>query len=442
MAMLSIKAHDTMLSPTPIRLPFAPAVTAEGPGLPISVVTGEAVTRACGAERRRLWELSPPLHCSIIGTCLTTGELREILGRIARKEGLTVGASSDHDLHGLGVRFAQRRDRPGKLLHKALDRRHGGAIRSFASATDEAGVAVLWRQALDAGAIPGAYWSVLTHRCTGEGLVRRVFGEVHMLSHLVGASNRADIARLRALEAQNAGLYTELAAERRGRREALSERDARVRTLERQLQRALAATLDPPPAAPPAAPGHDRAEDRAATLEARLAKADRGRIAAEDRCREALAQLDRERERAAAGESEILTLRAEVDALQRQLRGLLANAPGPGLPPAPELNGARVLVVGARPAQIGHWRALLERQGGKLLHHDGGVDDNIVTLAGTREPGRADPVPGRLRQPRGDVVGQAAGDPAGQALCADADREPRGLRLRPAADGAPRAMLI
>ena len=382
MGMLSIKAHDTMLSPTRLRLPFAPAVTAEGPGLPISVVTGDAVTRACGAERRRLWELSPPLHCSIIGTCLTTGELREILGRIARKEGLTVRASSDHDLHGLGVRFAQRRDRPGKLLHKALDRRHGGALRSFASATDEAGVEVLWRDALDAGAIPGAYWSVLTHRCTGEGLVRRAFGEVHMLSHLVGASNRADIVRLRALEAQNAGLQTELAAERRGRRQALSERDARVRTLERQLQMALAATPDPPPAAPLAAPEDGPAEDRVAILEARLAKADQRRAASEERCVATEAELAWERERRDADRIEIEGLGAEVDALQRQLRGLLADAPGPGLPPARPLGGARVLVVGARPAQIGHWRALVERQGGELLHHDGGVDDNIVTLAG------------------------------------------------------------
>jgi hypothetical protein len=93
-----------------------------------------------GARRRRLWELDPTLHCSIIRTCLTTGELVEIVRRIVRGESLTIATSSDHEVHGHGVRFAQRRDGPGKLLHKALDRRHAAAIRSFASATDEEGI--------------------------------------------------------------------------------------------------------------------------------------------------------------------------------------------------------------------------------------------------------------------------------------------------------------
>jgi hypothetical protein len=47
-----------------------------------------------------------------------------------------------------------------------------------------------------------------------------------------------------------------------------------------------------------------------------------------------------------------------------------------------DLAGARVLVVGARPAQIAHWRALVERCAGELLHHDGGVDDSMAGLRG------------------------------------------------------------
>jgi hypothetical protein len=34
-------------------------------------------------RRRRIWELSNYLHCSVIGTCLTTAELRQILIRMA-----------------------------------------------------------------------------------------------------------------------------------------------------------------------------------------------------------------------------------------------------------------------------------------------------------------------------------------------------------------------
>jgi hypothetical protein len=99
--------------------------------------------------------LSPTLHCSIIGTCLTAGELREILRRIARREGFAVATTTDHDLHSLAVRLAERRDGPGKLLHKALDRRHAAAIGAFASAKDESDVEAQWRTRSPRARCPG-----------------------------------------------------------------------------------------------------------------------------------------------------------------------------------------------------------------------------------------------------------------------------------------------
>ena len=82
-------------------------------------------------------------------------------------------------------------------------------------------------------------------------------------------------------------------------------------------------------------------------------------------------------------EAENASLRAEADALQEQLRRLLSglHQADEAAPPV-DLGGARVLVVGARPAQIAHWRALVKRCAGELLHHDGGVDDNIAGLRG------------------------------------------------------------
>jgi hypothetical protein len=145
MARTSSRASGTILSSYPMRLPFAPAPSAAALAVLAVVLAREVgdvprLPDEAGARRRRLWELDPTLHCSIIRTCLTTGELVEIVRRIVRGESLTIATSSDHEVHGHGVRFAQRRDGPGKLLHKALDRRHAAAIRSFASATDEEGI--------------------------------------------------------------------------------------------------------------------------------------------------------------------------------------------------------------------------------------------------------------------------------------------------------------
>ena len=45
--------------------------------------------------------------------------------------------------------------------------------------------------------MPGPYWALMTHPRSTPALMVRAFGEVHMLSHLAGATNRADIRRLR-----------------------------------------------------------------------------------------------------------------------------------------------------------------------------------------------------------------------------------------------------
>ena len=227
---------------------------------------------------------------------------RSCVGSRAAK-GSAIATPSDHELHSLGVRLAERRDGPGKLLHKALDRRHAAAIKAFAAARDESSLEAEWQAALAAGAIPGGYWALLTHPCCSKRLVIRAFGEVHMLSHLVGASNRADIRRLRALEEDNAQLQAELSAQRRGWRHALAERDARLRRLEEQLH-ALAAARAAPEPAPAPMPLEAAVRDRLAALEARLAKESERRAVAEERCRDAEAKRAAEAEHREAIEAE------------------------------------------------------------------------------------------------------------------------------------------
>ncbi|HJS86747.1 MAG TPA: hypothetical protein VJ779_14920, partial [Acetobacteraceae bacterium] len=93
----------------------------------------------------------------------------------------------------------------------------------------------LWHAARQRGDIPGAYWATLTHPAATSALIREAFGQVHMLSHLVGAANRADIRRLAVLEAEKAALEAKLQRQQTQLRELAVTRDAEIRRLRQAL---------------------------------------------------------------------------------------------------------------------------------------------------------------------------------------------------------------
>src|SRR5262249_31132605 len=101
----------------PTRLPMLPVKV--GPASRTILLDRHTPAQATSAapKRRRIWELSSNFHCSIIGTCLTTAELRQILIKMqqpgAHKE-------SDHQLHGYAVLLSGHKDAASKLLQKSL----------------------------------------------------------------------------------------------------------------------------------------------------------------------------------------------------------------------------------------------------------------------------------------------------------------------------------
>lgn len=325
--------------------------------------TGETVQPA--KSRSRIWELQENLHCSVIGTCLSCAELRRVLGKL----GLAPPGASDHDLHAEGVRLAGRHDRASKLLNKALDERHRLAIRRFAAASNEAELRGLWAAARREGDIPGAYWAVLTHPAASNALIREVFGDVHMLSHLVGAANRADLTRLAALEAERAALETKVQKQQEQLRDAIVARDATIRSLTKLLSE--------PQTAAPAASANTEPDAVAAlrhaigTLERRLAAEQRRRETAEQRLAQARNQLTQEQAQAKTSREQSEALEAELAVLEST-----ALSARPLAAASPDWDGWRLLYVGGRPSTIAHLKALAARLGAELLHHDGGVEDH------------------------------------------------------------------
>ena len=321
--------------------------------------------------RRKIWEFDANLHCSIIGTCITNAELRHALGKLGLKEAAT---ATEHDLHASGVLLAAKRHDGAKVLQKALDRKHRVALNQFARAKTTSGVRTLWQEAVQRGEIPGAYWAALTHPATNDALVREVFSEVHMLSHLVGAANRADIQRLCRLEAENGELQAKVERQQRQLRDAIVARDATIR----KLSHAIEARIDRAPLGIEAA-CQPAWEALAADLKSRLERTNARAERLERQLAEARTSLAAERAARTAAEGREAELRREVEAMEAGM-SVAGDADGSAVRIEP-LN-ATLLYVGGRAAQIGHLRVLAERAGAILLHHDGGIEERGGQLPG------------------------------------------------------------
>ena len=345
----------------------------------------DSTLTASQKRRTAIWDMHNSLHCSIVGTCLTTDELRRLLVKL-RVTG--ADAANDHDRHMLGVMLAGRPQAGAKLLQKTLDRRHASAIKQIARARDAAALVAYWDDALKRGDIPGAYWAVLSHPVATDDTVRRVFGDVHMLSHLVGAANRADIRRLRALEEENSALTTKLDKQQRQLRDGFVARDETIRDLRATLSRLLAELT--PSSASPASGDLGLAREALADLERRLGLEIGRRERTDQRLEamsEALRTADKAVHRTARERDE---LAQELAAVESRLERLVSDEPGADAEESVNLAGTLVLYVGGRANQVPQLKALVERVGANFTHHDGGVEHNAALLPGL--VGRADVV--------------------------------------------------
>jgi len=327
-------------------------------------------------RRSRIWELAETLHCSIVGTCLSNAELRHALARLGVNG---IEAADDHELHVVGVMLAGHRDAGAKLLQRALDRRHAVAIKQYAKARDEDALRQLWDASMRSGDIPGAYWALLSHAAATEAIVKKAFQDVHMLSHLVGAANRADIRRLRQLEEEKCALTEKLHRQQQQLRDGFTSRDETIRLLNKLL-------ADHHSAGEPAAnPADCREEDGArrviADLNRKLGQETTRRERLEQRLH-AMSDGMRTLEasfQAVQGERD--ALRREIESLEDHIAGLLQPATGDGKA-ALDLSTRTILYVGGRPNQIPQLKALVERTGARFLHHDGGIEHNSSLLPG------------------------------------------------------------
>jgi len=336
------------------------------PVKPVIHNVASANAEANTSRRRRLWELGHACHCPLVGVGFPLGVLRKLVDKVTNGKVL----ADDYEVHVGAVTECATRNRLSEALQKELERRYAPVLLRFRAAKTTEQVAELWRAAVAAGDVAGAFWAGLTHpRCSPE-VEEQMCRDLHMVQHQAGACVRADITKFNATLLENTRLTQELAKSQQRAAVLLAEKSADTEKHTAQLMQLRAQIV-----------GRDSLVDSLRTELEQLRESIPG-LETRAKLSERLLQMD-ERERA---------MRQQIADLKLELVRA-AEAPAP-LPIHEEtrqvvehvmkmplrLSERAVLCVGGRSGNVATYRELIEREGAQFSHHDGGLEDNANRL--------------------------------------------------------------
>ncbi len=308
------------------------------------------------AGRLHIWEIGHGWCCSIVGTCLS----HEDLMGLARRRNLSIDADAKaYDVHAYFVNEAARDSKVARALEKVLNDRYAGAVRKVGRTRASAELVDLWNELVNGGQVAAGYWALLSHAHVPDELKVQIFGQVHMMSHLMGGSARRIVGVAADLQAKVTSLEARLERWVRNARAAVQRRDDRIASLEAELraERQRSAELQTRQAA---ATGQLR-DRRAADL---LVKRERALLSARTRARELEAELQSTRARL----SQRATATSQASA--RQAEPILV----------PDLGGRHILYLGGRQGSVSAIQRAAAESRAIILHHDGGEEDSSHRL--------------------------------------------------------------
>lgn len=352
---------------------------------------------AAPTKRAKLWELADKLHCPVIGTCIPLDELL----RFAARFRFTASLRDAFALHVEMVGHARSRNDISQVLQRHLERKYRIQVERFARLKSDPELRREWKASLERGEIAGPLWATLTHKAASAETRQIVYGDIHMLSHQVGAGLAADTRRLAQLEKENAAL-----------RRDLREQAEESRRLADQLQAEKEVRRARDEAGEAAKAECHALRQRLAAFESGQVIVELGRKLVELRGANeqllAVAQCAGEQEKTLeASRRECIRLTAERDraldersaierllaaAVQSESAGALLEGSGESPCETPASNSAGkdcehcprasncILYVGGRASAIAQYRQLADRLGIRLLHHDGGLEESLSRL--------------------------------------------------------------
>lgn len=343
--------------------------------------------KTCSTSRKKLWQLDSSLHCSVIGTCLSMEELI----RFRRKFKLDADiASTDYDLHRYFVHTVNNNNYQSKHINKYLEQKYQTTVRQFSKVKSNEQLATLWDEAVKSGDIAAAYWALITFPNILKSLNDRIYGEVHMLSHLSGSTARIDMQQHHQLQQVTQTLTQQLAQsntkiknkieETKQVTQQLSSQQKNMRLLEEKYETVTGQINKP------------NETQNIKQLKIKLDEYESKFILQQNRLSRLEANAQKWKTLAMQSGDQYLDLKkdhiqqkAERDVLETTVQELLTpQSTSCSKQQECKLNknlcGQCILYVGGRNRQCANFRTVVEQQNGQFIHHDGGLHDGRLRL--------------------------------------------------------------
>lgn len=334
-------------------------------------------------ERTKLWQLDHDYHCSLIGTCLSLEEVRRLMRPFYSEN---IDTAHPYELHTAIVTMISYSDYRSKKIQNYLNKKFKKEINKTRKMNADELISE-WKCVLGSAEIIGAYWAIMLHPCANHAIKRGLFGDVHMQSHMSGATIRVNLKRLKWLESERKVFKTEIKSQLSKYQKlqtdvnrlktTIQNKNGNISELESQVKVLINSndSLVIESKSINKKKLHIQVEKLTAKIDHQLKEIEhykKSKVQYDQLVSELNYQLKMQKQAIEEYEGEtehlhyLLSQKKVDNKRQYKTKGLC---------------GQCVLYVGGKASLIPYYRELIESRAGVFLHHDGGIEKNTQDLS-------------------------------------------------------------
>jgi hypothetical protein len=155
------------------------------------------MSNLCVSKKLAIWNVPSHQLCTLIGYCIDAPYIRKL-----RKRFPTITADiqgeTDYELHAFCVNACLDKNLLSTHLNKYLNRSYQTIVSALRQHKTDEAVEAFWRSTdlNDDRQIAGFCWALLTSQYASPMIKQKLYGEIHMLSHISGQALRIEQKKL------------------------------------------------------------------------------------------------------------------------------------------------------------------------------------------------------------------------------------------------------